>query len=465
MSSCATMSSLRAIVLTVMIILLTGSASPCAAQGDGRAVELSVWNDPAFRRRFAESYASETEIEPRVTADELKQMQRVLDLIAANELDKAADHIRRRRNEASTAVYDFTLGNIHFQRDELAEAATAYEAAVAKFPKFRRAWRNLGLVRAKQDDLRGALPSFSRVVELGGGDSTMYGLIGFATSSLGDEVAAENAYRMAIMLDPATFDWKIGLARSLFKQRRFADAAALVEMLIVQFPDRGELWLLQANAQLGMNEPMRAAQNYEIVDAMGQSTVESLATLGDIYVNAELFDLAVARYVRALGLSVPLSMERAMRAAKVMAARGAANETAALLEAVESVHGAQLGEDERKELLRLRARIAVARGEGEQEAALLEEIVALDPLDGDALILLGRHHADRDDPERAIFYYERASGVERHEAEALRRHAQLLVRLSRIEEALPLLRRSLEIDPRENVQQYYDQLERMTRGR
>ncbi|MEM7516515.1 MAG: hypothetical protein AAF368_06300, partial [Planctomycetota bacterium] len=32
--------------------------------------ELQIWNDPDFQRRFAESYLSETEVEPRVTIEE-----------------------------------------------------------------------------------------------------------------------------------------------------------------------------------------------------------------------------------------------------------------------------------------------------------------------------------------------------------------------------------------------------------
>ena len=41
-------------------------------------VQLKIWNDPAFQKQFAESYLAETEIEPRVTVDERKQMQKVL---------------------------------------------------------------------------------------------------------------------------------------------------------------------------------------------------------------------------------------------------------------------------------------------------------------------------------------------------------------------------------------------------
>ena len=41
-------------------------------------------------------------------------------------------------------MLDFTLGGIQFQQDKVPEALANYQRAVAKFPAFRRAWRNLG---------------------------------------------------------------------------------------------------------------------------------------------------------------------------------------------------------------------------------------------------------------------------------------------------------------------------------
>ncbi len=78
---------------------------------------------------------------------------------------------------------------------------------------------------------------------------------------------------------------------------------------------------------------------------------------------------------------------------------------------------------------------------GEEEIRMLEEIVALDPLDGEALILLGQHCAD-----------------------ALVRHAQLLVQQTKYAEALPLLRRAQDLKSREDVQKYLEQVERVARS-
>lgn len=440
------------------------ASAPPRAQGVGE-VELELWNDPEFRRRFAESYLAETEVEPLLTTAEREGLQEVLELISSEQMDAAAQLLEKSRNEASSAVLDFMLGNIHFQREEWEPAAAAYRVAVEKHPKFRRAWKNLGLIHVRRSEFEAAALALTRVIELGGGDAVTYGLLGFAHSSRGDDLSAESAYRMAALLDPDTLDWKMGLARSFFRQKRFAEAVALCGNLLEDQPERTDLWLLQANAFLGQGQPMRAAENYELVERLGRSTPESLTMLGDIYVNAGLQDLAVDAYLRAMDKAPDARPERAIRAAKALTAAGALDEAGRLLAGIERVHGARLEGAERKDLLRLRARLAVAAGAGDEEARALAEIVELDPLDGEALILLGQHAFRAEDPEKAVFYYERAASIEAFEADAKVRHAQLLVQQRRFAEALPLLRRAQVLKPRDNIASYLEDVERAAQAR
>ena len=425
---------------------------------------LSVWDDPSFRRQLSLSYMAETEIEPSVTIIEREQLEEVFNLISEEEYDQAILLIEEYGDDAASAVFDFTLANIHFQRDELERAAPRYEIAVQKHPKFRRAWKNLSLIAVRENDFKTAAEGLTEVIKLGGADAITYGLLGFSYSNLEKHLSAETAYRMAIMFDSETPDWQMGLARSLFKQERYSDAVALTRELISKNPDRADLWLLQANAYIGLEQPLRAAQNYEVVDGMGGSSVASLNMLADIYVNEELYGMAVTSYMRAMEMSEAGSLERPIRAAKVLAARGALDETMMLVNKIGELHGKKLAPDERKDLLRLAARVAVARGSGDEEAQALEELIELDPLDGEALILLGQHAEREGDADKAIFYFERAAGIEEYEADAKVRHAQLLVGMGRYQEALPLLRRAQGLKPRENVQSYLEQVERAAKS-
>ena len=427
--------------------------------------ELAVFNDAAFERQFAASYAAETDIEPKLTEPERKAMLDVLKAIQADKLSDALALLEKSRTDASSATIDFTIANIHFQSERFPQAAEAYEQAVAKFPKFRRAWKNLALIRVREGDFRKALPALTKVVELGGGDAMTYGLLGFAHAGNDSPLAAESAYRMAILLDPATRDWKLGLAKSFFKQNRFADAAAITGELIKETPDAADLWLLQANAYIGLGQSMKAVQNYEIVDRLGKSTLESLNMMADIYVNEGLYGLATDCYARAMERTPRGPAERGVRAAKVLVARGANADAERLIAKIEQVYGADIREGERKDLLKMKARMAVAKGAGEDEARILAEIITLDPLDGEALILLGQYNARKGDAEQAVFMFERAAKLEKFEADAKVRHAQLLVGQGKYGDALPLLRSAQQVKPRENIQQYLEQVERASKQR
>jgi cytochrome c-type biogenesis protein CcmH/NrfG len=225
--------------------------------------------------------------------------------------------------------------------------------------------------------------------------------------------------------------------------------------------------LLQAHTFLGMKQPMKAAQNLEAVDRLGKSTVDSLDTLGDIYVNeGNLMDLAVSAYQRAIDVDPNQPLARPLRAAEVLAARGALPQARRVAVHLRDVCATRLDDGDRRKLLKLEARLSMAEDGGTEETArVLEEIVALDPLDGEALMLLGQHYTRQSQPDRAIFYYERAESIDAFEVNAKVRHAQVLVGMSRYADAVPLLRRAQEVRPRDDVARYLEQVERIAKAR
>jgi tetratricopeptide (TPR) repeat protein len=468
----------RAIVISLALIMSGGawadaledlihalpSTEAAGASAESRVTDLSIWDDEKFQRQFMGSYGVNSDIEPQVTVVEREQLQKVMDILSKeDDMDKAMKQLLKLTKESSSALFDFTLGNLYFQQENLEEALRWYEQAIDKFPSFRRAYQNAGLIHVRSGNHSQALPYMTKVIELGGHTSTAYGLLGFAYASTDQHLSAESAYRMAILLDPQTLDWQLGLARSLFKQQKYGDAVSLTDALIRKQPDNADYWLLQANAYLGLKQPMRAAENYEYVNRLGKGSVESMSMLADIYVNESRFDMAADAYLTAYTLDTKKDPNRPLRAAEILASRGALEESARILEALErgklALEPAALSK-----LLKLKARLAVASGGGDEVAAILEEVVTVNPLDGEALILLGQHYG-RNAPEKAIFYYERAAGVEKHEAEAKLRHGQLLVGMSKFQESLPYLRRAYELKPRPDIQEYLKQVERIAKTR
>lgn len=442
--------------------LLAAAGSTPAASTPQEGAPLDIWSDPEFQKQFLGSYGVLAEQEPKLSAVEREQLEKLLPLMGSDP-DAAAAELQKLATPESSALFDYTLGNIRFQQDRLDEAAGHYAIAVQKFPSFRRAHKNLGMISVRQGNFDDAIRSLTRVVELGGADSLTFGLLGYAYTAKEQFLSAESAYRQAVLLEPQTLDWKLGLTQAVLRQKKFAEAATLSEELIARYPDRSDFWLLQANAFIGQGQYLRAAENFEIVARMGKANAATLQTLGDIYVNEQMWDLAAAAYGRAVELEPQTGVQRALRSAEVLSQRGALAQARELIGTVKANYGSQLVEEDRRKLLKLEARIAVAEGAGGDAVGVLEELIAIDPLDGEALLLLGQHYARSNDPERAIFYYERAASLEQFEADAKVRQAQVLVSQARYREAVPLLRRAQEIRPRDDVGRYLEEVERFSR--
>ncbi len=477
--SMAATGTLRALV---MLLVMATMAARAAAEDQA----LTIWRDPEFQKQFLGTYGVRADVEPRVTPAEQQELAQVANLMAVEGgadkarallessladgvgVDPKAKPVKKGEVKAPvSAIYDFTLGSIYCGQTNLAAAAACYSRAIEKHPSFLRAQKNLGLVYVQSNAYEKAIGPLTRAIDLGAADGLTFGLLAHCYSMTEQSVAAEGAYRQAMMLQPDVNDWKLGLTRCLFKQRKFDEAAAQCGDMLRREPARVDLWLLQANAFLALKQPLKAAENYELLDRAGKANASCLNTLGDIYVNEGVPELAVSAYLRALAKD-PDKADPGLflRDAEVLAARGAQAEAVKLVERVKQVCGAKLGVSEQKRVLKLEARLAAAQGKtGEEQAKLLEEIVALDPLDGEALILLAQHYARNDQAEKAIFLYERAEGIEKHEADAKLRHAQLLVKKTRYADALPLLKRAQELRPREEVARYLDQVERAARVR
>lgn len=423
-----------------------------------------LWKDPEFRKHLLGAYGTDAEVEPRVTPEERDLLQKVYDLLA-KDTGAAVKLLEGATRNDSSARLDFTLGSMYFQSDRAADAEKRFKLAIAKFPNFRRAHRSLALLHLRNGDHLAAIQAFTKVVELGGTDALTYGLLGFAYAAQEDYLSAESAYRMAALLQPQSADWKIGLTRCVLKQQKFGEAVVLLGDLIEKNPSRAEFWLLQANAYVGLKQPLKAAENYEVLARMGKLNATSLNTLGDIYANEGLYDLAASAYQRGLALDSERSVAAALRAAEVLAARGALPQAGQIIGKLRAIGAGTLGEAEQRRLYKIEARVALQAGNGAEAVRVLEQTVALDPLDGEALMLLGQHYARVKEPERAIFYYERAAGLEAYEAAARLRHAQILVGQGKLADALPLLRRAQELKPQDDVARYLEQVERLVRTR
>jgi tetratricopeptide (TPR) repeat protein len=451
-------SSLLALCLGAVLTASPGVAEP---RGDD-----AVFEDPEWRKRFLGSYGFLSGAEPDIAQSELVMLRDVLDTMQVNPR-AAATMLEQQLVDDSSAALDFILANLEFQTGQNARAAAHYESAIAKFPDFRRAHKNLGLLQVQGGDCKKALTHLTRALELGDRDGRNFGLVGYCYLDAENYVAAAQAYENAILQEPDTRDWRLGLARALLAMERYREAASLFETLIAENPDDASAWLLQANAYLGLEKRLAAAVNLETVRLLGKAQNSSLVLLGDIYMTEGMTELAKNAYVAVVESDTGgKRFETAYRAADLLVRSGAYDDAGEVVASIRKkyANGGALSNDDELRFLTLEARLARAQGRKQEAARLLEQVVERDGTRGDALLELAAHHHGQGETARALLFVERAENLEAFEYQALLDHAQYMVSSRDYTKAAELLRRAIALKREPRVERFLDRVEQALRG-
>jgi tetratricopeptide (TPR) repeat protein len=451
----------RILNLLLGLALCIGSLNMLRAVSDPTQ---NMWNDPDFIKSFTASYGILADYEPEISDDEKLVLRSLMDAIQSSPRNAIAALEPQIKGNTS-AAFDFILANLYFQEGNLAKAEKYYNNATRKFPNFRRAYKNQGLVQVQAGNYKAAAKIISKAMELGEVDGRSYGLLGYCHLTQELYYPAEIAYRQAILMQPETLDWKLGLARCLMETERYDDAIALFDTLIKQQPDRADFWLLQSNAYIGKDEPMAAARNIEIVRRMGKAELATLTLLGNIYINHDAPGLALEAYQAALALANNNDSKLLIRAAEILTRSGSFSESKTMIRSTRTRFGEQLSDADDLKLLTLEAKIARSENDTETAITALKQIIERDALNGEALIELGTIYAGHDELPKAINRFEQAAKIEAFERTALIAHAQALVGNNDYQAALPLLRRALYMQPDSNLEDYAKRVERAARDK
>lgn len=422
----------------------------------------SVWNDPDFTRRLIGSYGFLSAAEPTLTSEEMQFYTNSIQPVLVQEPKKAIALLESRLKPSSSAQFDYLLGTIYFQNEDLTNAIKHFETALAKFPDYRRAQKNLAFAYVRDGKYAEAIKPLTRTVSLGAADSKVYGLLGFAYMSQNRFSSAAAAYQQALALEPDNIDFKLGQVKCAVATANYDHALALLDELLKQVPERDTLWTLQANIYIQKEQPQKAAISLELLRRLGKATPQSLFLLGDLYMAQDARELALGTYLEAIEKDAGKNPAKALRPAQILVSRGAWDEARKLMAKIRS-GGALAPEDELK-LLKLESKVAMSTGEGDKAVQTLEQIVQKNPLDGEALLLAGDFYARNGQAEKAEMRYDTAAKLEGFQADAYVKHAQLLVQSQKYAQAVELLRKAQKAKPRDNVQRYLEKVEQLARA-
>lgn len=450
--------------LALLLVAATAPAvTPVFAPVPATNELAAIWNDPDFARRLIGSYGFASEVEPRMAPDELALYRDKIVPLLRDQPKQAQSALAALAKPGASAVFDFTLGNLYFQNEDLTNAVKHFNDALAKYPDYRRAQKNLGFALVRSARYAEAIAPLTRTISLGGGDSKVFALLGFTYMSLSRNVSAEGAYQQAVVLEPENLDYKLGLVKCAVATANFDHALALLDELTGQFPERDNLWTLQANIFIQKEQPAKAVVSLEMLRRRGKATAPNLFLLGDLYMTQEARDLALAAYLEAIEKDGGQNPALALRPAQILVSRSAWNEAKTLFAKIHNSGGTLNATDEMK-LLKLEAKVAMATGAGDQGIATLEQIIQKNPLDGEALILAGDYYGKHEQREKAEYRFQTAATIAGFEPEAYLKHAQLLVASQKYAPAVELLRKAQKAKPRDNVQRYLEKVEQLSRA-
>lgn len=397
---------------------------------------------------------------PKISVEERDLIQQIQALLPDG-ITSAINILEVSINSESSPAMILILGNLYIQNDNFEQAKIYIDRVARQHPYYLIPQKALAYLNVRNEKYDEAIPYLVRTINMGNTEGRTYGLLGYCYQLQDKAHAAEQAYTKAVIIEPTEKQWRTGLAHSLLSQDKYLESNALFQEMLLKDPDNEDHWLLQFNGFIGLNQIEDAAANIEILKRMNKAPPDSLLLLGDIYINKQMLKLAQQAYLASIDKDHEQDINGPIRAASSLTNFGAYDEAAILINKIRRVYRGRTPDEEELTLLTMQSQIAIARGEGEKAKATLEKIIERDDKRGRALITLANYYGQEDNIEGAVDMFEKAQKLDDFKAEALVAHAQLLTKIKDWDKAAELLTEAQEVDFKENVQDFLEQVERI----
>jgi tetratricopeptide (TPR) repeat protein len=294
-----------------------------------------------------------------------------------------------------------------------------------------------------------------KLAELGRNTSHVHSARGYLEQKMQRYWFAADAFQKALVLAPEDRGAQRGLLLALTETREHAKAKALVEQLLSDEPDDRDLWLYRAQIALASDERAMALASLETALRLGDDSIENRRACFELHMESGNVARAVEllRGLQARELPFPL-VDRAL------GWLADENEWNRFRELLSSVDRSALGGVEQSRMLTRRASLALRDGNARAASTALQEALALDPSNADALMALAQiHRADRD-YGRADLLFKRAGDYAAVREAALVARADVAIDQDDFDGALTRLREVVAAAPaREDVRANVDVLE------
>ncbi len=403
------------------------------------------------KRIINSSYNFLKDREPEMTAEEYALYEKVMTTLSSNpEFALKLLEAMMNDREPPSPAFEFILGNVYYSAGQLEPAEARYQSAVKRMPTFIRAWTNLGILYYSTDRYAQAAPCFSKAITLGDHDASSLGLLGFCLERGGNAVGAEMAYMQALAGNPDSTEWMEGLLRVYVQGKQFGRAESLVKSLIRLQPARADLWLTHANIMLAQDRKLDAIILLEAANGAGVAGPDELNLLGDLYADQGFNTEAVGIYEKILAGNADIGERKLLYFAQVLMGAHRLDEAGKVLARLkDSVTPAR-----RNNYLQIRADLYAARKQWPEARKELQELLKSAPLDGKALLALGRTYAAEEDLGRAAFAFESACEVPEFTYRASLELANIAFKNRDYDKCIKYLQKALSLEKNDVVADY-----------
>jgi tetratricopeptide (TPR) repeat protein len=328
----------------------------------------------------------------------------------------------------------YLIGHSYFSLQQYLPAETAFRLALTVVPGHVRAHESLGMLYLQAERYADARDHLAQAVELGRNTAHVHAALGYLEEKTRHYWSAASAFQQALVLEPDHRGARRGLLHALTETGEHAKASALVEQLLRDEPDDPGLWLYRAQIALIADEPALAVASLETALRLGDDSIENRQACAVLHMQSG----NVARAAELLRGSAARGLDFALvdRALGWLADE---NEWDRFRELLGSLDREALGSAQRSRLLTRRASLALHDGNRRAASTGLQEALALDPSNAEALMALGRlYHGDRD-YGRAELMFQRASAYAPLREDALVASAEVAIAQDNFDGALSFL--------------------------
>ena len=336
----------------------------------------------------------------------------------------------------------YVIGHSYFSLQRYRPAETAFKLVFDALPNHVRAHESLAMLYLRTERYADARVHLARLAELGRNTAHVHSATGYLEQKTRRYSAAANAFQKALVLEPDNRTALRGLLHALSETREYAKAKVLVEQLLQDEPNDPALWLHRAQITLAAGERALAVASLETARRLGDDSAANRLTCVALHMESG----NVARAVDLLQGSSARGREFSL-VDEALAWLANENEWDDFRGLLASVDRAALSSVEQSRLLTRRASLSMRDGNRRAASTALQEALALDPSNADALMALGQIYRAERDFGRADLVFQRASAYGAVRENALVARANVAIDQENLDGALAHLRNAVSGNP------------------